>query len=81
MPKDSNRVADQIGEEFELPRRRVNQVNAGELSAAGAVALGIGSALIPNDAVQTRNCGWIAELARRFMALVKDARVASPAMH
>jgi 2-dehydro-3-deoxyphosphogluconate aldolase/(4S)-4-hydroxy-2-oxoglutarate aldolase len=59
----------------------VNQVNAGDFITAGAVALGIGSALIPKDAVQTRNRGWIAELARRFTALVKEGRAASPATH
>ena len=55
----------------------VNQVNAEDFIAAGAVALGIGSALIPRDAVESRNGGWIAELARRFLKIVKEARAAA----
>jgi 2-dehydro-3-deoxyphosphogluconate aldolase/(4S)-4-hydroxy-2-oxoglutarate aldolase len=52
----------------------VNQVNAAEFIAAGAVALGIGTELIPRDAVESRNAGWISELARRFLKIVKEAR-------
>jgi 2-dehydro-3-deoxyphosphogluconate aldolase/(4S)-4-hydroxy-2-oxoglutarate aldolase len=56
----------------------VTQVNAGDFIAAGAVALGIGADLIPRDAVESRNAGWIAELARRFLKIVKEARAAGP---
>ena len=52
----------------------VNQVNAGDFIESGAMALGIGTELIPRDAVESRNSGWIAELARRFLKIVKDAR-------
>jgi 2-dehydro-3-deoxyphosphogluconate aldolase/(4S)-4-hydroxy-2-oxoglutarate aldolase len=52
----------------------VNQVNAGEFIISGASALGIGTELIPKEAVELRNSGWIAELARRFLKIVKDAR-------
>jgi 2-dehydro-3-deoxyphosphogluconate aldolase/(4S)-4-hydroxy-2-oxoglutarate aldolase len=52
----------------------VNQVNAGDFIEAGAIALGIGTELIPHEAVEQRNGGWIAELARRFLKIVKDAR-------
>ena len=52
----------------------VNQVNAGDFIAAGAVALGIGTELIPKEAVEKRNQGWITELARRFLGIVKDAK-------
>jgi 2-dehydro-3-deoxyphosphogluconate aldolase/(4S)-4-hydroxy-2-oxoglutarate aldolase len=56
----------------------VNQVNAGEFIASGAAALGIGTELIPKEAVESRNGGWIRELARRFLLIVKDARAPIP---
>ena len=52
----------------------VNQINAGDFIESGAVALGIGTELIPREAVESRNSGWITELARRFLKIVKDAR-------
>jgi 2-dehydro-3-deoxyphosphogluconate aldolase/(4S)-4-hydroxy-2-oxoglutarate aldolase len=52
----------------------VNQVNAGDFITAGALAVGIGTELMPKQAVETRNSGWITELARRFLGIVKDAR-------
>jgi 2-dehydro-3-deoxyphosphogluconate aldolase/(4S)-4-hydroxy-2-oxoglutarate aldolase len=52
----------------------VNQVNAEDFIRFGAVALGIGTELIPREAVEARNAGWIAELARRFLKIVKDTR-------
>jgi 2-dehydro-3-deoxyphosphogluconate aldolase/(4S)-4-hydroxy-2-oxoglutarate aldolase len=52
----------------------VNQVNAADFITSGAVALGIGTELIPREAVESRNKGWIAELARRFLSIVKEAR-------
>ncbi|HUK34711.1 MAG TPA: hypothetical protein VLV86_12400 [Vicinamibacterales bacterium] len=52
----------------------VNQVNAEDFILGGASALGIGTELIPQEAVETRNAGWIAELARRFVGIVKNAR-------
>ena len=58
----------------------VNQVNAEDFIRFGAVALGIGTELIPQEAVEQRNRGWIAELARRFLKIVKETR-ASLAMH
>jgi len=60
----------------------VNQANAGDFIEAGAQALGIGTELIPREAVQSRNGGWIAELARRFVKIVKDTRAsAEPSGH
>jgi 2-dehydro-3-deoxyphosphogluconate aldolase / (4S)-4-hydroxy-2-oxoglutarate aldolase len=56
----------------------VNQINAGEFIASGAAALGIGTELIPKEAVESRNGGWIRELARRFLLIVKDARAPVP---
>jgi 2-dehydro-3-deoxyphosphogluconate aldolase/(4S)-4-hydroxy-2-oxoglutarate aldolase len=52
----------------------VNQTNAGDFMAAGAAVLGIGTELIPHEAVEQRNEGWITELARRFLTIVTDAR-------
>jgi len=52
----------------------VNQVNAGDFITDGALVLGIGTELIPRDAVESRNSGWIRELARRFLKIVKEAR-------
>jgi 2-dehydro-3-deoxyphosphogluconate aldolase/(4S)-4-hydroxy-2-oxoglutarate aldolase len=55
----------------------VNQVTAAEYIEAGAIAIGISTSLIPEEAVESRNHGWITELARRFMAIVKGARLTS----
>jgi 2-dehydro-3-deoxyphosphogluconate aldolase/(4S)-4-hydroxy-2-oxoglutarate aldolase len=52
----------------------VTQQTASSYIQAGAVALGIGDALIPREAVQRRNEGWIRELSRRFIEIVKTAR-------
>jgi 2-dehydro-3-deoxyphosphogluconate aldolase/(4S)-4-hydroxy-2-oxoglutarate aldolase len=52
----------------------VNQLNAADFITSGAVALGIGTELIPREAVESRNKGWIAELARRFLKIVSAAR-------
>ena len=52
----------------------VTQVTAVNFILAGAAALGIGSELIPRDAVRRRQADWIHELARRFAGMVKEAR-------
>jgi len=52
----------------------VTQLTAGNLILAGAAALGVGRELIPTGAIQQRRAGWVHELARRFLALVKNAR-------
>jgi 2-dehydro-3-deoxyphosphogluconate aldolase / (4S)-4-hydroxy-2-oxoglutarate aldolase len=52
----------------------VNQTNAVDFIRAGAVALGIGRDLIHQDAIKRRERGWITELSRRYMKMVKDAR-------
>jgi len=56
----------------------VNQLTASEYIEAGALAIGISSSLLPDEAVETRNRGWITELARRFVGIVKTARKTSP---
>ena len=52
----------------------INQQTTPEYIAAGAVAVGVGSELIPREAIHLRQEHWIAELARRFTAMVKEAR-------
>jgi len=52
----------------------VNQATASSFILAGAVALGIGSELIPREAIQRRQPDRIAELARRFTNFVNSAR-------
>lgn len=52
----------------------VIQQTAAEYIVAGASVLGIGSELIPAQAVRHREAGRIHELARRFVGFVKNAR-------
>ena len=53
----------------------VNQQTVADFILAGAVAVGIGGELIPHEAIHLRQEHWIGELARRFAAMVKDARI------
>lgn len=52
----------------------VNQDSASRYIVAGAVALGIGTALIPADAVRRLDVDRIRELAHRFLGYVRSAR-------
>ena len=52
----------------------VNQRTAFSFIAAGATALGIGGELIPREAIRRRQPDRIAELARRFLNAVSNAR-------
>jgi 2-dehydro-3-deoxyphosphogluconate aldolase/(4S)-4-hydroxy-2-oxoglutarate aldolase len=52
----------------------VNQQNAAQFILSGATAIGVGTELIPTEAIQRRQAQRIHELARRFAKLVKDAR-------
>jgi 2-dehydro-3-deoxyphosphogluconate aldolase / (4S)-4-hydroxy-2-oxoglutarate aldolase len=52
----------------------VNQDNAADFIRAGAVAVGIGRDLIHPDAIKRREDGWIRELSRRYLSMVKQAR-------
>jgi 2-dehydro-3-deoxyphosphogluconate aldolase/(4S)-4-hydroxy-2-oxoglutarate aldolase len=52
----------------------VTQTNAAEYILAGAAALGIGGDLIPRKAIRMRETHWVQELARRFTAILKEAR-------
>jgi 2-dehydro-3-deoxyphosphogluconate aldolase/(4S)-4-hydroxy-2-oxoglutarate aldolase len=52
----------------------INQQTASQYIVAGAIALGIGGELIPQDAIRGRQVDRIAELARRFVGFVKNGR-------
>jgi 2-dehydro-3-deoxyphosphogluconate aldolase/(4S)-4-hydroxy-2-oxoglutarate aldolase len=52
----------------------VNQKTAGQFILAGATAIGVGSELIPHEAIERRQADRIRELAHRFSNFVKDAR-------
>ena len=56
----------------------INQQSAADFVLAGALAIGVGKALIPPRAVKRRQADWIGELARRFVAIVRDARNLPP---
>jgi 2-dehydro-3-deoxyphosphogluconate aldolase/(4S)-4-hydroxy-2-oxoglutarate aldolase len=52
----------------------VNQQTAASFILAGAVAIGVGTELIPADAIERRESDRIRELAHRFVGFVNDAR-------
>jgi len=52
----------------------VNQLTAANFILSGATAIGVGTELIPTEAIERRQAERIHELARRFSKLVKDAR-------
>jgi 2-dehydro-3-deoxyphosphogluconate aldolase / (4S)-4-hydroxy-2-oxoglutarate aldolase len=52
----------------------VKQQTASGFILAGASAIGVGTELIPADAIANRETERIQELARRFLAAVSDAR-------
>jgi len=52
----------------------VNQQTVSAFIQVGASAVGIGSELLPREAIRTRRDEQIRELARRFLTMVKDAR-------
>jgi 2-dehydro-3-deoxyphosphogluconate aldolase / (4S)-4-hydroxy-2-oxoglutarate aldolase len=52
----------------------VNQQTAANFILSGATAIGVGTELIPNEAIRRRQSQRIHELARRFLKLVNDAR-------
>jgi 2-dehydro-3-deoxyphosphogluconate aldolase / (4S)-4-hydroxy-2-oxoglutarate aldolase len=52
----------------------VNQQTVSTFIQVGASAVGIGSELLPREALQLRKEQQIRELARRFLAMVKNAR-------
>ena len=52
----------------------VNQQTAAGFILSGATAIGVGTELIPTEAIERRQSERIREQARRFAKLVKDAR-------
>lgn len=52
----------------------VNQLTAFDYILAGASAIGVGSELLPVEALHRRQQDRIHELARRFLLMVKEAR-------
>jgi 2-dehydro-3-deoxyphosphogluconate aldolase/(4S)-4-hydroxy-2-oxoglutarate aldolase len=52
----------------------VNQQTAGAFILSGATAIGVGSELIPDEAISRRQPERIRELALRFLGFVKEAR-------
>jgi 2-dehydro-3-deoxyphosphogluconate aldolase/(4S)-4-hydroxy-2-oxoglutarate aldolase len=52
----------------------VNQQTACNFIFAGATAIGVGSELIPREAIERRQASRIHELATRFLGFVHDAR-------
>jgi 2-dehydro-3-deoxyphosphogluconate aldolase/(4S)-4-hydroxy-2-oxoglutarate aldolase len=52
----------------------VNQLTAANFILAGANAIGVGTELIPTEAIERRQPARIRELAQRFVGFVKDGR-------
>jgi 2-dehydro-3-deoxyphosphogluconate aldolase / (4S)-4-hydroxy-2-oxoglutarate aldolase len=52
----------------------VNQQTAARFIASGAPVIGIGGELIPPEALRKKNEGWVSELTRRYLGLVKEGR-------
>ena len=52
----------------------VNQHTAGQFILSGATAIGVGTELIPTEAIAKRQSSRIRELAQRFLKLGRDAR-------
>jgi 2-dehydro-3-deoxyphosphogluconate aldolase / (4S)-4-hydroxy-2-oxoglutarate aldolase len=52
----------------------VNQLTAFDYILAGAHAIGVGSELLPREALNNKQGETIHELARRFLIMVKEAR-------
>lgn len=59
-----------------MPTGGVSLANAGEWIRAGAVAIGVGTALVDAEAVAARRLDAITERARQFVAAVAAARSA-----
>jgi 2-dehydro-3-deoxyphosphogluconate aldolase/(4S)-4-hydroxy-2-oxoglutarate aldolase len=52
----------------------VDHQTAADFIVAGAVAVGVGTGLVPRRAVMARDAHWIGELARRLLSIVREAR-------
>jgi 2-dehydro-3-deoxyphosphogluconate aldolase / (4S)-4-hydroxy-2-oxoglutarate aldolase len=52
----------------------VNQMTAANFILAGASAIGVGTELVPRDAIRLRRKDQVLELVHRFVRIVKNAR-------
>jgi 2-dehydro-3-deoxyphosphogluconate aldolase/(4S)-4-hydroxy-2-oxoglutarate aldolase len=59
----------------------VDHQTAADFILAGAMAVGVGAELIPRRAVSARDAHWIGELARRFLSIIKEARLRTQPRH
>jgi 2-dehydro-3-deoxyphosphogluconate aldolase / (4S)-4-hydroxy-2-oxoglutarate aldolase len=59
----------------------VNQQTVSGFIHAGAVAVGVGSELIPAEALMNRQESQIFELARRFLTMIQEARLPPVGWH
>ena len=57
-----------------IPTGGINAENAAEFLNAGAAALGIGSALVSSDLIESGNFALLTERAKNLIAAVKSAR-------
>jgi len=62
-----------------IPTGGVNLETAAEFIQAGADALGIGGELVLPSALKSGDMKSISETARKFLAIVRDARTAKAA--
>jgi 2-dehydro-3-deoxyphosphogluconate aldolase/(4S)-4-hydroxy-2-oxoglutarate aldolase len=60
-----------------IPTGGVNLHTAADFILAGAAALGIGGELVSASALESGNTASIAETARSFLAIVREARARS----
>jgi len=56
----------------------VNQQNAEAFILAGAIAIGVGTQLVPTESIEKRQAKRIHELAMRFSKFVREARLRVP---
>jgi 2-dehydro-3-deoxyphosphogluconate aldolase/(4S)-4-hydroxy-2-oxoglutarate aldolase len=59
----------------------VDHQTAADFIVAGAVAVGVGTELVPRRAVAARDGHWIGELVRRLLSIVREARDRVPPRH
>ena len=59
----------------------VDHQTAADFIVAGAVAVGVGTELVPRRAVAARDVHWIGELVRRLLRIVREARDRVPPRH
>ena len=64
-----------------VPTGGVNLNTAAEFIEAGSAALGIGGELVQSEALKSGRPGMIVENARKFLALVKEARTRMAPSH